>query len=189
MSSSDRWAVIAALGGDLSDFGGRIGLETRAHCHEAAYVYRELKPEFDRAIILVSAGMAPKDAPRQQITMAQMMSNFLVMGIGIDSRDVHIAANPDGKNVWGTRKELEPAIRYRRNIGTDEPVHVVSSRYHLFRSGMIAKVGFGEKVILHGAWGRPSNAFEEIWKIPGEFLRLKWPRFDKWIDRVRRRSI
>jgi uncharacterized SAM-binding protein YcdF (DUF218 family) len=187
--------ILVVLACDLDEDGMMLGLETVTRCARAAEVYNNLTSRGEKVTVVISAGMAdPEHYPSQERSMAEMMRDSLAWSYGVNALDILVFRQEDGSNIWGSRAEIESAVIHRAVLHTldkihveHEPIHVVTSWYHAPRIRLIARA-MNTKVKVHTTWGRLSMAVQEIWKIPGEWLRFIFPKFGETIDQLRGRS-
>ncbi len=184
-------ATLLTLACDMTKDGTAVGKETIRRSRKTHKVLRELEGKGFRVAIIVAAGKNPTASPEQKFSLAQLMRNFFTFILRINSIMIHTPSNLG----WGTKAELESAFNYRKRLsvhfGYDalkEPLHVVTSWYHVPRVWMLARWGLKERIVIHASSGSPITALAEIWKIPGEFLRLKFPGFSRLLKWARGRG-
>lgn len=121
----DRPIIVFAC--DLTEGGCELGPETKARCDVATQRVQEYKNRREKGFLIVSAGMSDKRKyPQQEKLMSVMMRDYLV-SIGVPSEQVIL-----GKPVWGSRGELQEALRI-----------ILGRQMYIFHPAIIWKDGRG----------------------------------------------
>lgn len=132
---------IILLACDLMPGGEEIGPESKRRAGKAIERLRTLQERGRQSVIVVSAGPSPdiRKYPAKK-TMALLTYSYLKRE-GVEPEKMLI-----GQPVWGTRAEIQEAIRLieTKNLCSLE-VEIVSSRYHLCRLDLLWHILIGDR--------------------------------------------
>ena len=163
---------IIIMGFDLEEDGKELGPWSEAYCDAAIQKYQEERKNHHKPMFIMSAGIANnrKKFSRQSMTMAKMMGQYLIKQ-GISKENI-----VDESSVWGSRAEIEEAIRIIiENKWDILHIWIVSSHHHCLRLRIICsrEIWKAKKIWEYKFISCPNNLniLGELAKIFIEILR------------------
>jgi len=177
--------LIGLMGWDVAAGGTKLGEGSKARCLSSNSLYTELKREESNKVRVLAA--AGKHDSRQKYTLAEMMLAWLESKAGVNLRDTVFLEDRYGRNIFGSRAEIERFYEYADSRGEAYVMHIVSHWWHIPRLWIIVKL-LGRRAQFHATKGLHYYMLLEIYKIPAELLRFTSPTFGKVVAQARRRS-